>query len=182
MGLLIAAIVILAIIISVIAMYNRFIRLTNLCDTAWSDIDVQLKQRYNLIPNLVNTVKGYASHEKEVFENVTKARSQAIEAGSPEKQSEAEDFLTSSLRKLFAVAENYPELKANENFLQLQETLSEIEDKIQNARRYYNAVVRDYNIKVESFPSNIIANIFNFSKREFFEIEAGERSVPEVEF
>lgn len=182
MVLLIVGILILLIIIAVISIYNGFIKLQNLCDNAWSDIDVQLKRRYDLIPNLVNTVKGYAKHEKEVFENVTKARAAATEAKSPQEQAEAENFLTSALRQLFAVVENYPELKANENFIELQKTLSEVEDKIQNARRYYNAVVRDLNIKVQSFPSNIIAAIFNFNKREFFEIEEGERSVPEVEF
>jgi LemA protein len=166
----------------VIATYNGFIRLRNLCDNAWSDVDVQLKRRYDLIPNLVNTVKGYAKHEKQLFENVTKARAEATAAKTPAEQSKAENMLTSALRQLFAVAENYPELKANTNFLNLQSSLSEIEGDIQNARRYYNAVVRDNNIKVESFPSNIIASIFSFKKREFFEMEEGERAVPKVEF
>ncbi len=180
-GLVILGIVVI-IVIFVIATYNAFIRLKNLCDNAWSDVDVQLKRRYDLIPNLVNTVKGYASHERKVFENVTKARAEATAAKTPDEQSRAENMLTGALRQLFAVAENYPELKANTNFLELQKNLSQIEDDIQNARRYYNAVVRDNNIKVESFPSNIIANIFNFKKREFFEMEEGERAVPRVEF
>jgi len=165
-----------------IAAYNGFIRLRNLCDNSWSDVDVQLKRRYNLIPNIVNTVKGYAKHEREVFENVTKARAEATAATSPVEKSGAENMLTSALRQLFAVVENYPELKANTNFLELQKELSLIEDAIQNARRYYNAVVRDFNIKVESFPSNLVARIFKFLKREFFEIEEGERTVPKVEF
>jgi LemA protein len=180
-NLIILALVV-AIIIFVIAAYNAFIRLKNQCDNAWSDVDVQLKRRYDLIPNLVNTVKGYASHEREVLENVTKARADATTAKTPAEQSKAENMLTGALRQLFAVAENYPELKANTNFLDLQKNLSEIENDIQNARRYYNAVVRDNNIKVESFPSNIIANIFNFKKREFFEMTEGERAVPKVEF
>jgi LemA protein len=174
--------IIVVIVIFVIGAYNGFIRLRNLCDNAWSDVDVQLKRRYDLIPNLVNTVKGYAKHEKQLFENVTKARAEATAAKTPAEQSKAENMLTGALRQLFAVAENYPELKANTNFLNLQDNLSQIEGDIQNARRYYNAVVRDNNIKVESFPSNIIASIFNFKKREFFEMEEGERAVPKVEF
>jgi LemA protein len=174
--------IIAVIVIFVIGIYNGFIKLKNLCDNAWSDVDVQLKRRYDLIPNLVNTVKGYAKHEKQLFENVTKARAEATTAKTPGEQSKAENMLTSTLRQLFAVAENYPELKANTNFLNLQDNLSQIEGDIQNARRYYNAVVRDNNIKVESFPSNIIASIFNFKKREFFEMEEGERAVPKVEF
>jgi LemA protein len=179
---LIVLAVVVVVIIFVIVTYNAFIRLKNLCDNAWSDVDVQLKRRYDLIPNLVNTVKGYASHEREVLENVTKARAEATTAKTPAEQSKAENMLTGALRQLFAVAENYPELKANTNFLDLQKNLSEIEDDIQNARRYYNAVVRDNNIKVESFPSNIIATIFSFKKREFFEMAEGERAVPKVEF
>ncbi len=178
--------IVLAVVVSgivfVIITYNAFIRLKNLCDNAWSDVDVQLKRRYDLIPNLISTVKGYASHEREVLENVTKARAEATTAKTPGEQSKAENMLTGALRQLFAVAENYPELKANTNFLDLQNNLSQIEGDIQNARRYYNAVVRDNNIKVESFPSNIIASIFSFKKREFFEMAEGERAVPKVEF
>jgi len=178
--------IVLAVVVSgivfVIITYNAFIRLKNLCDNAWSDVDVQLKRRYDLIPNFISTVKGYASHEREVLENVTKARAEATTAKTPGEQSKAENMLTGALRQLFAVAENYPELKANTNFLDLQNNLSQIEGDIQNARRYYNAVVRDNNIKVESFPSNIIASIFSFKKREFFEMAEGERAVPKVEF
>ena len=173
---------IIAVVGFVIATYNGLIKLKNLCNNAWSDVDVQLKRRYDLIPNLVSTVKGYASHEKEVLENVTKARAEATTAKTPGEQSKAENMLTGALRQLFAVAENYPELKANTNFLDLQKNLSEIEDGIQNARRYYNAVVRDNNIKVESFPSNIIATTFGFKQREFFEMAEAERAVPKVEF
>ena len=150
---------------------------------AWSDIDVQLKKRHDLIPNLVETVKGYAAHEKTVLENVTKARSTAAQARGPEQSAQAENMLTQALRQLFAVVENYPDLKANQNFLALQEELRNVEDQIQEARRYYNAVVRDYNIRTESFPSNIIASIFNFKKEQFFEIkEPEEREVPRVQF
>jgi len=180
-NLIVLAVVVIGIVF-VIVTYNAFIRLKNLCENAWSDVDVQLKRRYDLIPNLVNTVKGYASHERGVFENVTKARAEATTAKTPGEQSKAENMLTGALRQLFAVAENYPELKANTNFLNLQDNLSQIEGDIQNARRYYNAVVRDNNIKVESFPSNVIASIFSFKKREFFEMEEGERAVPKVEF
>jgi len=181
-GLWIILIIVVLVIIWAIGAYNGFIRLRNLYNNAWSDVDVQLKRRYDLIPNIVNTVKGYAKHEKDVFINVTKARAATSEAPTPAKRAEAENVLTGALRQLFAVAENYPELKANQNFLDLQNTLNQTEDAIQNARRYYNAVVRDLNIKVESFPSNIIARIFNFVKKEFFEIEEGERTAPEVSF
>jgi len=181
-GLLIAGVILLILIIWFVATYNGFIRLRNLCDNAWSDVDVQLKRRHDLIPNLVNTVKGYAAHEKEVFENVTKARALATSATSQGERMEAENMLTRALRQLFAVAENYPELKANTNFLELQKSLAEIEEALQNARRYYNAVVRDYNIKVESIPANIVARISGFKKREFFEIEEEERETPEVKF
>ena len=180
-NLIVLAVVVIGVVF-VIVTYNAFIRLKNLCDNSWSDVDVQLKRRYDLIPNLVSTVKGYASHEKGIFENVTKARAEATTAKTPADQSKAENMLTGALRQLFAVAENYPDLKANTNFLDLQNNLSQIEGDIQNARRYYNAVVRDNNIKVESFPSNIIASIFSFKKREFFEMAEGERAVPKVEF
>ena len=160
----------------VIAMYNKLVRLRNTVKSSWSDIDVQLKKRYDLVPNLVETVKGYASHEKSLFEKVTEARSVAMRASSPADKAKAENMLTETLKSLFAVAEAYPDLKANTNFLQLQTQLKELEDSIEYARRYYNAVVRDYNIMIESFPSNIIASQFKFEKEEFFELEA-----PEVE-
>ena len=165
------------IILSVgIAIYNKLIRLRNTVKSSWSDIDVQLKKRYDLVPNRVETVKGYASHERGVFENVTKARSMAMHAITPADKAKAENMLTDTLKSLFAVAEAYPELKANANFMQLQSQLKELEDNIEYARRYYNAVVRDFNITIESFPSNIIAGAFSFKQAEFFELEA-----PEVE-
>jgi len=166
----------LVFIFAVIAIYNKLIRLRNTVKSSWSDIDVQLKKRYDLVPNLVETVKGYAAHEKHVFEKVTEARSKAIHASSPAEKAKAENMLTDTLKSLFAVAEAYPELKANTNFLQLQSQLKELEDNIEYARRYYNAVVRDYNIMIESIPSNVVASTFRFEKEEFFELEA-----PEVE-
>jgi LemA protein len=161
-----------------IAIYNKFVRLKNTVKSSWSDIDVQLKKRYDLVPNLVETVKGYATHEKTVFEKVTTARSMAMKAGSPGEKAKAENMLTDTLKSLFALAEAYPDLKANTNFLQLQSQLKELEDNIEYARRYYNAVVRDFNILIESFPSNIIASLFSFRQEEFFELEAPEERKP----
>ncbi len=167
----------------VIGAYNSLVKLRNLTQEAWSDIDVQLKRRYNLIPNLVNTVKGYAAHEKEVFQKVTEARARAMGAKNPEEMAEAERGLSGALKTLFAVAENYPELKANENFLKLQEDLTDTENKIEAARRFYNGNVRDYNIKQEVFPYNIIAKTFGFTKQQFFQTEnEEEREAPEVKF
>ena len=174
--------IIIILIIYFIAQYNSVVKLKNQAEEAWSSIDVQLKRRHDLIPNIVETVKGYAKHERETFENVTKARNMAMNAKDVKEKAEAENFLTGTLKSLFALSENYPELKANQNFLQLQNTLSEIEDNIQNARRYYNAVVRDLNTKIETFPSNIIANIFNFKKREYFEIAEEEKEPVKVKF
>ena len=154
-----------------IAIYNGFVRLVNRVKEAWADIDVQLKRRYDLIPNLVETVKGYATHEKTAFENVTKARAMALGAQGLEEKGKAENMLTGALKSIFAIAEAYPQLKANENFLELQRELSDTENKIQAARRFYNGNVRDLNIKTDSFPSNIVAKIFNFQKAEFFELE-----------
>ena len=166
-----------------IGIYNRLVKLKTFVGEAWSGIDVQLKKRYNLIPNLVETVKGYASHEKETFENVTNARSQAQNASSVGDQQAAENQLSRALVNLYAVAEQYPDLKANENFLKLQDELSEIESDIEKARRYYNGTTRDYNILIDSFPSNIIAGMTNFTKAEFFEIDTDiERQNPEVKF
>ena len=177
-------IVIIAVLIFVsVGIYNGLVKLRNSSEQAWSDVDVQLKRRYDLVPNLVETVKGYASHEKETFEKVVEARNQAMRATSPEDKAQAENFLQSTLKSLFALAEAYPELKANQNFIELQTELSNIEEQIQLARRYYNAVVRDLNTKIESVPSNIVANIFNFQKREYFELDsAEERSAPQVSF
>ena len=167
----------------VIGMYNGLIRLKNQTQEAWSDIDVQLKRRYDLIPNLVNTVKGYAEHERELFEKVTEARSRAMQAQGPEEKGKAENMLAGTLKSLFAVAENYPNLKANENFVELQREITDTEDKIQAARRFYNGNVRDLNIAIESFPSNIIANMFSYKKKELFELDdVEERKNIEVKF
>ena len=161
-------------------MYNGLVSLKVQCDNAWSDIDVQLKRRYDLIPNLVETVKGYAAHEKGTLEGVVAARNRAMSSEGPAAKAEAEGALTAALRQVFALAEAYPQLRAVESFNQLQATLNQIEDSVQNARRYYNAVVRDLNTKIAQFPSNIIAGMFNFKPREFFEISApAEREVPE---
>ncbi len=166
-----------------IATYNRLVGLSQRSGEAWSDIDVQLKRRTDLVPNLVETVRGYAAHERKTFEEVTRWRSAALTAGSPEARAEAENQLTRALRNLFAVAEAYPELKASQNFRELQASLGEIEEAVQNARRYYNAVVRDLNTAVESFPSNFVATTFQFKKRPFFELERPEdRQVPRVSF
>jgi LemA protein len=167
----------------VLMVYNALVRQRNQVKEAWSDIDVQLKRRYNLIPNLVETVKGYATHEREAFDSVTKARANALSAGSPQEQAQAENALTSTLKTLFAVAEAYPDLKANANFLELQRELSDTENKIQASRRFYNSNVRDFNTAIEQFPKNVVANTFSFKKAEFFELEEEEaRSVPKVEF
>lgn len=151
--------------------YNSFITKRNRVDEAWSDIEVQMKRRYDLIPNVVETVKGYAAHEKGILENVTKARTQAMVAKTSEDHAKAENMLTNTLKTLFAVAEAYPDLKANVNFLDLQRELADTENKIQAARRFYNTNVRDYNTQLESFPANVIAGIFRFTQREFFDLE-----------
>lgn len=155
--------------------YNRFVSLVNRAKEAWSDIDVQLKRRYDLIPNLVNTVKGYATHESGAFEKVTQARAAAMGAGSLEDRGKAEMSLAGALKSVFAIAEAYPDLKANQNFLSLQAELSDTENKIQSARRFYNGNVRDLNTSIEQFPGNIVAGMFRFSKMEFFELEADEQ-------
>ncbi len=161
-----------------IVLYNRLASLRVRADSAWADIDAQLKRRYDLIPNLVETVKGYTGHEKGVLEKVTELRSQAIAAQGPAEQARTENMLTQALRSVFAVAENYPELKASQNFGQLQDTLGELEDKIQAARRYYNAVVRDYNTRVHVVPSSMIAWMFNFKDREYFELTSPDEREP----
>jgi len=163
-------------------MYNSLVQLRVRCDSSWSDIDVQLKRRHDLIPNLVETVKGYAAHEKGTFENVAKFRSMAMQATTPGDKAAAENQLTGALKSLFAVAESYPELKANQEFMQLQGSLSQTEDSIQNARRYYNAVVRDLNTKIQSFPTNILAGMFGFQARQFFEVAAADREPVAVKF
>jgi len=159
-----------------IATYNGFIRLINRTKEAWSDIDVQLKRRYDLIPNLVETVKGYAKHEKTAFENVTKARAAAINASGAGAKGAAENMLSGALKSLFAVAEAYPDLKANQNFLELQRELSDTENKIQSARRFYNGQVRDLNTMLQVFPANIVGGVFKFEAREFFELAEDEQA------
>ncbi len=163
----------------VIFAYNGFVRLVTRAKEAWADIDVQLKRRYDLIPNLVEMVKGYAAHEKSAFENVTKARAQAMQAGTMAEHGATENMLTGALKSLFAVAEAYPDLKANTNFLELQRELSDTENKIQASRRFYNTNVRDLSIGVDSFPGNIIAKVFGFSKMEFFELGESESAAKE---
>ena len=163
-------------------LYNSIIVAKIRVSEALSQIDVQLKRRTDLIPNLVETVKGYAAHEKGIFENVTAARAKAIGAQTIAEKGQAENLLSSSLKSLFAVAENYPDFKASANFLELQRDLRDTEDKVQAARRFYNGNVRDLNIKIESFPSSIIASVFNFKKMEFFEIGEAEKEVPQVKF
>lgn len=166
-------IIIAAVVVWLIAAYNGFIRLITRAQEAWADIEVQLKRRYDLIPNLVNTVKGYASHEQGVFQKVTEARANAIGAGTMAEHAQAENMLTGALKSIFAVAEAYPDLKANQNFLELQRELSDTENKIQAARRFFNTNVRDLNIKIDSFPSNLVARLFNFAKKEFFDLDDG---------
>jgi len=182
----IVLIVIAVLVVAIISLYNGLIRLKNRVDEAWSDIDVQLKRRYDLIPNLVETVKGYAGHEKETFEKVTKARTEAMAAqqtGDAKKQAEAENMLSGTLKSIFALSENYPDLKANTNFLELQKELSDTENKIQASRRFYNGNVRDFNTKLQVFPTNIIGNMLGFKDREYFEItEEKERDNVKVKF
>ena len=169
---MIFGIIVLAIFVIAVILYNGLVRSRNQVDEAWSDISVQLKRRYDLIPNLVETVKGYASHESGVFEKVTQARSAAMGAGNLDDKSAKENILSGTLKSLFAVSEAYPDLKANANFMQLQSDLTDTEDKIQAARRFYNGNVRDYNTKIQTFPGNIFAGMFGFMKKEFFGIDA----------
>ncbi|MBX3320692.1 MAG: LemA family protein [Nitrospira sp.] len=170
-------------ILLVIGLYNSLVRLTVQTENAWADIDVQLKRRHDLIPNLVETVKSYAGHEKQTLEAVIAARNRAMSATTPSRKAEAEGILAQSLKSLFAVAEAYPQLHAVESFTQLQASLNQIEEAVQNARRYYNAVVRDLNTKIQEFPSNMIADSFSFRTREFFELtDVAERAVPKVSF
>ena len=175
--------IILVIIVAVISIYNSLVRLRNQVDNAWSQIDVQLKRRHDLIPNLVETAKGYMTHERDTFESITKARSQAMGAQGAAEASKAEGMLSEALSKFMLVVENYPELKANENFLSLQETLTSTENKIAFARQSYNDQVLSFNNKIQMFPSSIIAGMFRFAARDFFEVEiAPEREVPKVSF
>ncbi len=174
--------VIVLVILWVIGAYNGLVKSKIRSEEAWSDIDVQLKRRYDLIPNLIETVKAYAKHEKDVFTAVTEARSQAMSAKSPEAKGKAENMLTDSLKTLFAVAEAYPELKASDNFKELQHELTDTENKIEAARRFYNSNVRDFNIALHTFPTNMIGNMFGFKSKDLFAAEASEREVPKVSF
>ncbi len=174
--------ILVILVLFAVGAYNRLVTLSQRVGQAFADIDVQLKQRHDLIPNLVETVKGYATHEKSTFENIAKFRSQAMQATTPGDKAEAENQLSGALKSLFAVAENYPQLKASEEFTQLQGSLSQTEDTIQNARRYYNAVVRDLNTKIQSFPTNILAGMVGFQQRQFFEVAAADREPVAVKF
>jgi LemA protein len=182
-GYVILGVIVIAAIV-VVSIYNGLVGLRVRADNAWSDIDVQLKRRHDLIPNVVETVKGYAAHERGTLEAVIAARSRAVsvESAGPAERAAAEGAVTQALRGLFALAESYPQLRAVESFTQLQTQLAQIEDAVQNARRYYNAVVRDLNTKVVQFPSNIVAGIFGIHSREFFEAPEGDRAVPQVKF
>ena len=178
----VVALLVLLVVVA-IGMYNSLVRLKVQTDNAWGDIDVQLKRRYDLIPNLVETVKGYAAHEKGTLEAVINARNRAMTASNPADKAQAENMLSGALKSLFALSEAYPQLRAVESFTSLQNSLSEIEGNVQNARRYYNAVVRDLNTKIQQFPSNIFANMLGFKTREFFEVtSAAEREAPKVSF
>ncbi len=181
--LIVLVVIAVGLVLYLMTAYNGLVRLKVQCDNAWSDIDVQLKRRYDLIPNIVETVKGYAAHEKGTLEAVVAARNQAMSAQGPAAKGEAEGMLTGALRQVFALAEAYPQLRAVESFTQLQSTLGQIEDTLQNARRYYNAVVRDFNTMIEQFPSNIVAGMGHFKEREFFQVSApAEREAPKVSF
>jgi LemA protein len=174
--------ILVLVVLLLIGMYNSLVQLRVRSDNAWSDIDVQLKRRHDLIPNLVETVKGYAAHEKGTFEDIAKFRSMAMQATGPADKAAAENQLTGALKSLFAVAENYPDLKASTQFTQLQNSLNEVEDTIQNSRRYYNAVVRDLNTKIQSFPTNLLAGMFGFQQKQFFEAGATDREPVAVKF
>jgi LemA protein len=178
----IVIIVVAVLILFVISMYNRFVQLINRAKEAWSDIEVQLKRRYDLIPNLINTVKGYAQHESTVFEKVTEARTKAMGSSGPTAEhAQSENMLTGALKSVFALAEAYPDLKANTNFLELQRELSDTENKIQASRRFYNANVRDLAISIQSFPSNVIANIFGFKAMDLFDLESEPEAKKNIE-
>ncbi|MBN2016310.1 LemA family protein [Candidatus Dojkabacteria bacterium] len=181
--LLCCPLVLLVVVIGyLISVYNGLVKLRVLVEEAWSGIDVQLKRRYDLIPNLVETVKGYAKHEKKLFEKVTELRTAAMSAKGPEEIGKADAELANTLKTVFAVAENYPELKANENFMKLQDELSSIEEEVQGARRYYNGAVRDFNMKLQVFPTNLIAGLLGFKAREFFEATEEEKKAVKVDF
>jgi len=174
--------IIAAVLVVAVTIYNSLVKLREQADAAWADVDVQLKRRYDLIPNLVETVKGYASHEKETLERVVQARNAAMSAQGPAAQGAAENMLTGALKSVFALSEAYPQLQAAGGFRDLQASLQDVEDGIQNSRRYYNAVVRDFNTRIAQVPANLVAQAFRFRKKEFFEIEETEREVPKVDF
>jgi LemA protein len=182
MTLIIVLVVLALLALAVVLMYNRLVALRNRCENAWSQVDVQLRRRYDLIPNLVETVKGYASHERATFEEVTKARTAAQSADGVAEQARAENALTGAIGRLFAVAEQYPQLRATENFQQLQSDLTDTEQKIAVARQVYNDTVQTYDTALETVPTNVIAGIFRFQEREYFEIEDGARATPQVSF
>lgn len=177
-----AGLLLLVVVFAAIGIYNRLVTLRNRVDNAWSQIDVQLRRRYDLIPNLVETVKGYAAHEKETLEKVIQARNAAMSAEGVAAQGDAENMLTGTLKSLFALAENYPDLKANQNFLMLQEELAGTESKIAYARQFYNDSVMSYNTSAQTFPSNILAGMFGFTEREYFEIEEAAKEPVKVQF
>jgi len=180
-AIILIALVVVAVIVFIV-MYNGLVRLRNRIDNAWSQIDVQLQRRHDLVPNLVETVKGYAAHERETLDAVINARNSAVQAHGPAAQGQAENMLSGALRQLFALSESYPDLKANQNFLSLQEELTSSEDRVAYARQFYNDSVLKYNNKIQAIPSNVIAGMFNFQEREYFEGEEGTREVPRVQF
>lgn len=184
MTLLLVLVALAVLVLAAVGIYNSLVKLNVQAENAWSDIDVQLKRRYDLIPNVVETVKGYAGHERQTLEAVVNARSRAVsvQGAGPAERGQAEGALTTALRGLFALAESYPQLRAAENFAQLQATLAQIEDAIQNARRYYNAVVRDLNTRIQQFPSNLVAGMFGFRNKEFFEVADEQKETPQVKF
>lgn len=168
--------------VMIVGLYNSLIKLKNKCEEGWADIDTQLKRRYDLIPNLVETVKGYAKHESGTLEKVIEARNIAMKAETPQDKEKAENAISGALKTIFALSESYPDLKANQNFLDLQKTLKEIEEHLQLSRRYYNATVRDFNTKIEVFPNNLLAGMFKFTKRDFFQANEGEKENVKVSF
>ena len=183
MGLIIVLVIVAIVVLYGVGVYNKLVRFRTLVEEAWSGINVQLKKRHDLIPNLMETVKGYATHERETFESVTRARTSAIQAQDVKTQEVAENQLSGALMRLMAISERYPELKANQNFMQLQEQLGIIETDIEKSRRYYNGAVRQKNIAIDTFPSNMVANMFSFDKSAFFELESeAERAVPQIKF
>ena len=183
MELIIVLVIIAIVVLFGVGVYNKLVKFRTLVEEAWSGINVQLKKRHDLIPNLMETVRGYATHERETFESVTKARTNAIQAQDVKTQEVAENQLSGALMRLMAISERYPELKANQNFMHLQQQLGIIETDIEKSRRYYNGAVRQKNIAIDTFPSNLVANMFNFSKSPFFELESeAEKAVPQIKF